>query len=290
MSQKTKIEWTDSTWNPVTGCTKVSAGCANCYAERITERWGKDFSRIVEHPERLKQPLSWQDPRRIFVNSMSDLFHQEVSDKFIEAVFMVMAACAPDSKVWCGRHTFQILTKRPERMRDFILNHRFPSGETLAENPLPNVWLGVSVENQRAANERIPILLEVPAEVRFLSCEPLLGPVMITGRWETNGEDAVHDGGIGWVICGGETGPHARPMHPDWARSLRDQSQAANIPFFFKQWGEWAPKEQWFMVPADQYKFTDDPQEMYRVGRIRAGRTLDDKVWDEFPGVKTNAS
>ncbi|TAJ79033.1 DUF5131 family protein, partial [bacterium] len=214
-----------------------------------------------------------------------------VSDKFIEAVFMVMAACAPDSKVWCGRHTFQILTKRPERMRDFILKHKFPSGETLAENPLTNVWLGVSVENQATADQRVPILLEMPAAVRFLSCEPLLGPIELL-TWLEPQQEVDGDyrpaysqfDSIDWVICGGESGPKARSMHPDWARSLRDQCGQAGVPFFFKQWGEWAPKEQWFMVPADLHRFQDG-QEMFRVGKFRAGRLLDEMEWDEMPGL-----
>jgi protein gp37 len=246
MSERTSIEWTEATWNPVTGCTKVSPGCAYCYAERITTRLGgprflPSLATVRPHPERLQQPLRWKRPRLIFTCSMSDLFHEDVPTTFLADVFETMR-----SAHW---HIFQVLTKRPERMRRFF--------EEWGDPP-SNVWLGVSVENQRWANTRIPVLLEVPARVRFVSCEPLLGRLDLS-RWL--GPHAVN-----WVIVGGESGgpPNRRLVesctHPGaasskactrcsgakwvpklpvlgWVRSIREQCQAAGIPFFFKQWG-----------------------------------------------------
>lgn len=310
----TKIEWTDATWNPVTGCTKVSPGCDHCYAERWTERFkGKgSFTEVTLHPERLARPLKWRKPLRVFVNSMSDLFHDEVPDEYIARVFAVMAATP--------QHTYQILTKRHARMRSLLSAPWFPELVTtwawrdgvrplrgqMVEMPAPNVWLGVSVEDRRWADIRIPALLDTPAAVRFLSCEPLLGPVDLGaallrpyerqqgGYWEYgHGEDVYGNGrewvpatGIDWVIVGGESGPGARPMHPDWPRSLRDQCQAARVPFFFKQWGEWAPDELRFTAGvgpgATRYYFPDDSF-MHHLGKKRAGRELDGRTWDEFP-------
>lgn len=215
MGDKTAIEWTDATWNPVSGCTKVSPGCAHCYAERITLRFkrGGPFlpgkTTINVHPERLKLPLSWRSPRRVFVNSMSDLFHEEVPLTFIQDVFCVMEQAK--------HHIFQILTKRHERLAHLAPELPWPS----------NVWMGVSVENQVWADRRIPCLKTVPASVRFLSCEPLLRPLDLR----------CHLKGIDWVIVGGESGAKARKMDPDWVRNLRDQCSAASVPFFFKQWG-----------------------------------------------------
>lgn len=255
MSDNSAIEWTDATWNPVTGCTKISAGCDHCYAERLTERFhGKgSFAKIVLHPERLAQPSSWKRPRRVFVNSMSDLFHPEVPDEFIVRTFGVMASTE--------RHQFQILTKRPRRALQLLAEEfRKPSiAASLAQQraitwPLPNVWLGVSVEDQRWADQRIPLLLETPAAVRFLSCEPLLGPLCLDHWQGTNSLD--------WVIVGGESGPQARPMAVEWARSIRDQCVEANVAFFFKQWGGHTPKA--------------------------GGRTLDGETWDQWPSPKTH--
>lgn len=267
MSDKAKIEWTDATWNPVTGCAKVSQGCKNCYALRDWARmsanpktvyYGRQFSDVQCHPERLDQPLRWSKPRLIFVNSMSDLFHEAVPDEFIRAVFGVMAL-AP-------HHTFQVLTKRPERMLSFMrmvegssiyrhedpmfssITARFKNGYPEQSWPLKNVWLGVSVENQAAADERIPLLIQTPAAVRWISAEPLLGPIDLrrsTGYPWIGGKFAdgrKFDGLLDWVVVGGESGCNARPMHPNWARSLRDQCKAADVPFLFKQWGEWAPR------------------------------------------------
>lgn len=336
MSDKSAIQWTEATWNPVTGCTKVSPGCAHCYAETLTKRYagrpgwpetfepwvpGNDTVRV--HPERLAIPLSWRKPRLVFVNSMSDLFHEEVSDEFINQVFAVMAL-AP-------QHTFQVLTKRPERMREAA--SRLDNGwggpgpiwlsmydryaldpdryraamskldETDTGTPLPNVWLGVSAENQRWADERIPILLDTPAAVRFVSCEPLLGPLSLQpflARRCNVCEDPDADRietirpALDWVICGGESGPNGRYLvEPNkdaagfdanqmtgrrlpasweptglgltWVRSLRDQCVEAGVPFFFKQFG--GPR------PAS------------------GGRLLDGREWNEMPkqyGCTTN--
>ena len=311
----TKIEWTDETWNPVTGCTKVSEGCDHCYAELLHERFNGpgSFATITLHPERLEKPLRWRKPRRVFVNSMSDLFHADVPDQFIADVFKHMW--------WAKDHTFQVLTKRPGRMRSLV-----PRIEPILREierdlalvdcptplvwPLPNVWLGVSVETQAWADVRIPTLLGTPAAVRFLSCEPLLGPVdlariaytrgggtyldVVNGRHGEPGAWSVGAQRIDWVIAGGESGKKARPMHPAWARSLRDQCEQAGVPFHFKQWGEWAPAalgigmarhnvgREVLVGPA-----LDDlghRQVMRRVGKGKAGRELDGRLHDAFPG------
>lgn len=272
MSDKTGIEWTDATWNPVTGCAKVSQGCKHCYAEREWPRMtrlvpayaGRDFTDVRTHEDRLDQPLRWKKPRKVFVNSMSDLFHSDVPDEFIDKVFITMALCP--------QHTFQVLTKRADRMQEYVtrlnggrLRNRLimvdAPNSTLAW-PLQNVWLGVSVEDQDAADERIPLLLDTPAAVRWISAEPLLGPIRLSGLFGliTDDEDVRIDALNGtfvtsrhqeeptplgarldWVVVGGESGPKARPMSIKWARSLRDQCAEAGVPFLFKQWGEWAP-------------------------------------------------
>lgn len=245
----TTIEWTDKVWNPVTGCDRVSPGCDNCYAERIATRFGRPFLGAVEcHPERLDLPLRWRKPRRVFVNSVSDLFHPEVPLDFILDVWATMAA-AP-------KHTFQILTKRPQRMAQVV--------GSMEWDPLPNVWLGTSVENQRYADLRIPHLLATPAAVRFLSVEPLLGPVSLRDEWlrpnhaSIASEPSVRSRDIvGWCIVGGESGIGARPVEADWVRTLRDECVTAAVPFFFKQWGGRTPKAN--------------------------GRELDGRVWDEYP-------
>lgn len=329
MAGPSTIEWTDATWNPVTGCTKVSAGCDHCYAETIARRFAgtKAFPNgfaVTLHPERLSAPEGWVAPRRVFVNSMSDLFHRDVPDEFIALVFAVMAGTA--------RHTYQVLTKRPARMRALLsspafraevltwLRHWGDEDDTRFEDiadkveagnwPLANVWLGVSIEDQHWADIRIPALIDTPAAVRFLSCEPLLGPVDLNG-WLTCGHDAMSGANqdnlwrcdncsalireepdphgtieslatgatfslsqissgntIDWVIAGGESGPGARPMHPNWARGLRDQCQAARVPYFFKQWGT----------------HTWNKGQPRRVGKHAAGRVLDGRTWDEYPG------
>jgi protein gp37 len=243
MGDKSAIEWTDATWNPITGCTKISAGCDNCYAARFAERWrgtpGHPFEAgfdLTLRPERLEQPLRWKRPRRIFVNSMSDLFHKDVPASFIDQVFDVM---------WRAEwHNFQVLTKRSSRMNDYLMQ-RF--------GKLPDhVWFGVSVEDAKV-KRRIDVLRTIPAGVRFLSVEPLIGPLGVLDL-----------SGIGWVIVGGESGPGARRMHPDWVREIRDQCMAANVPFFFKQWGGIRPKangreldgREWNGMPLGYAEFT----------------------------------
>lgn len=223
MPSNSTIEWTDATWNPVTGCTKISAGCDHCYAERFSER----FRGVANHPfetgfdltlrpERLDQPLTWRRPRMIFVNSMSDLFHKQIPNNFVSKVFDTM-----EKATW---HTFQVLTKRSSLMRDFLRkrygDRRGPS----------HIWLGVSVEDSGRLS-RVRHLREAPAGIRFLSIEPLIGRI---GKLDLNGID--------WVIVGGESGPRARPMSVDWVREIRDQCVDANVAFFFKQWGGLRPK------------------------------------------------
>ena len=316
MGDKTKIEWTDATWNPLRGCSRISDGCRNCYAETVAHRFSgpgmpyEGLTRIVNGrptwtgeirlvPELLGQPLRWTRPRRIFVNSMSDLFHENVPDHLIDRVFGAMWAC----HVCAGgqsKHVFQILTKRAKRMRDYLKQDRRENWARAAVNiagkydpdglfddiassqtPHPRIWLGVSVENQAAANARIPLLLDTPAVVRWISAEPLLGAIDVSRWLDPTGVECLdtcpparfvgneeietvesacgerrpicpscgavaswtgYDNGIDWIVAGGESGPHARPTHPEWLRSLRDQCKAAGVCFFFKQWGEWAPR------------------------------------------------
>jgi len=250
MSDDSKIEWTDATWNPVTGCTKVSPGCDHCYAETFAERWrgtpGHHFEQgfdVTLRPERLGQPLHWKRPRRIFVNSMSDLFHEAVPDEYIAAVFGTMAQTP--------QHTYQVLTKRHGRMRSLLSSAMFRQRFCFGW-PLPNVWLGVSAEDQKRAELRIPRLLETPAAVRFVSAEPLLGPIDLTQAVWTMGDQRghgltasfVHGGnccrrfhGLDWVIVGGESGPGARPMEAEWARSIISQCQGTGVSVFVKQLG-----------------------------------------------------
>lgn len=209
MGTISSIEWTDMTWNPVTGCTKLSAGCKHCYAETVANRfWGdRAFTDIQIHPDRLDQPRRWRKPRTIFVNSMSDLFHEQVADSFIKQVFQVMRECP--------QHTFQILTKRSDRLLDLAHELAWPL----------NVWMGVSVEDDRVLH-RLDQLRDVPAAVRFLSVEPMLGPL-----------DNLDLNGIDWVIVGGESGRGARPMEASWVMSIKRQCRSQGVAFFFKQWG-----------------------------------------------------
>lgn len=312
MADKTGIEWTEATWNPVTGCTKVSAGCKHCYAERDWARLqhlpayaGRAFTDVATHADRLDQPLRWQRPRRIFVNSMSDLFHADIHDDFIGMVFRTMAR-AP-------QHTFQVLTKRPERMQ-FLMTHPRMRGfvDDVAPWPLPNVWLGVSVEDQEAADERIPLLLQTPAAVRWVSAEPLLGPVDLSSHLMCLCGMCGGDAPLRWVVVGGESGPKARPMHPQWARDLRDQCAAASVPFLFKQWGEWAPRSECYhTLTCGQAAADFDPGAtkwpcirltaagrngrdlanacdgddcyMQKVGKKLSGRALDGALHDGYP-------
>lgn len=349
-----KIEWTDRTWNPLAGCTMVSRACENCYAMRMAfrlEQMGQEkykgttrkteggkilwTGKINFDEEDLLAPLKWKKPQRVFVNSMSDLFHENVPFEFVDKVFAVMALTP--------HITYQILTKRPERMAEYFsvgsqnilkrwvdvaqIELKLPYSKCLwlwtdGSVPLPNVWLGTTIENQAEADKRIPHLLNCPAAVRFVSCEPLLGPISFRwAKWvnykvlkeltlsdgtQVKGHDQ-YDGfdGIHWVIAGGESGPKARPSHPDWFRSLRDQCQAAGVPFFFKQWGEWHqnPHMQSGRVNlpgtylADNghkcgFKSLQNPNlkyvTLFKVGKKAAGNLLDGQVWEQFPVVGGN--
>lgn len=386
MADRSSIEWTDASWNIITGCTLVDEGCRYCYAARQAATWPalanhasrKGLARVNAAGEAkfngevrfndqwLQVPLRWRKPRRIFVCAAGDLFHEAVPDEWIDKVFAVMAL-AP-------QHTFQVLTKRPARAREYLTRqagggkqdvrnhiawievaaimdawapgwkseeidglHRKRGISACTKWPLPNVWLGTSVSDQVSADTRIPELLAAPAAVRFISAEPLLGPVDLTriclvkklpssirsgihidamrGRYCESGmpyvdwdvsqpyDTASPPLSLDWVIAGGESGPKARPMHPDWARELRDQCQAAKVPFFFKQWGEWAPGEiagpnerpieaadlwadEWLIrrvgkAQPDEHR--DDEPDVFRVGKRLAGRLLDGREWNEMP-------
>lgn len=382
MADKTGIEWTDATWNPLRGCSRVSAGCQHCYAERVAARFsgprqpyeglihpktGGWNGQIKLVPEALQIPYRWARPRRIFVNSMTDLFHEAVPFEYIAAVFWVMSVTT--------RHTYQILTKRPARMLEFFawlldygcerdvlnsdlwpLHHQhagwrmgdaiYNASHTIPELaaipwipqhnkhrggydncgpgwPYQNVWLGVSVEDQATADERIPLLLQCPAAVRWISAEPLLGAVdlrrittpglKVLGQADTRWIDALTgtqynenhifkgelpgDKRIDWVVSGGESGPGARPMHPDWARSLRNQCAAAGVPFLFKQWGEWGPviyrepdgTRLLAMSSTKNETVLGDPRKpsswvnMRRFGKKLSGRVLDGLLHDDYP-------
>lgn len=391
MADGTGIEWTDATWNPIRGCSRVSEGCRHCYAETVAARFsgpGQPYAglaRFVDRPGGAREarwtgtvrivegqeltPLRWQRPRRIFVNSMSDLFHENVPDDAIDRILAVMALAH-----W---HTFQVLTKRPKRMRQYFAEKWQPAparevtiaGETISvpaekrpgdrwdqvdraidelttqgrmfdqdrfwtpegaligrpawpRQPLPNLWLGVSVEDQAAADERIPHLLATPAAVRFISAEPLLGPVDV--RWSLGhpigiaagflergsfspGLETLHP--LDWIIAGGESGPGARPVHPQWINSLRDQCAAAGTAFFFKQWGEFHPSaahdhEAMGCLrtpeainiagdreyrPSEQFRLITSElgwAGMCRVGKKAAGRLLDGRTHDAMPGAR----
>lgn len=375
MADGTAIEWTHrpgtngETWNPIVGCSVVSPGCTNCYAMRVAGTrldgnpkaphyagttqhskagpvWTGKVATATDHI--LTKPLRWRAPRTVFVNSMGDLFHEAVPDEWIDRVFAVMAL-AP-------QHTFQLLSKRPARMRAYVqdravegmlgaVEHRarqlareretpIPVGKTLAGTwPWPHVWLGVSVEDQARADARIPDLLATPAAIRFVSYEPALGPVRFDrigapqytdddkgwtfnaldagdtyrlygeeGRYLDSGDGPMRETKIDWVICGGESGPHARPMHPDWARSIRDQCASARVPFFFKQWGEWVPPNHFSGIETchgsgcpdvawpdgtiawgSSHEHGGPGRTLHRVGKKTAGRLLDGRTHDDFP-------
>lgn len=248
MSDHSSIEWTDATWNPVTGCDKISAGCKNCYAETFAERFrgvpGHPFEQGFDlrlWPERLELPLKWKQPRLIFVNSMSDLFHKDVPDDFIWKVFETMCKAK--------HHMFQVLTKRSERLYQWVANHFHLVPK--------NIWLGVSVENH-PATFRIGHLQKAPAQIRFLSIEPLIGPVYL---------DESFLRGIHWVIVGGESGHRARKIDPEWVYNIRKQCLQYSVPFFFKQWGAY------------------DPSSGRKVGKKAAGRILEGRTWNELPAV-----
>lgn len=262
MAKETKIEWADATWNPFIGCTKVSPACDNCYAERWAKRCGRDFSKVVRAAGgTFRAPLTWKEPKRIFVCSLSDFFHADILRADRHAAIKVMRD-AP-------QHTYMLLTKRPENI------HPHLAGTAWADKLPDNIWLGVTAENQEQADRRIPLLLQVPARVRFVSCEPLLGPIKI--NFPPMGEYFqfkvsyplmdIKEQRLHWIICGGEFGSHARPMHPEWARSLRDQCAAAGVPFFFKQWGEWVPDTWRDWKRHEVYNFPDGTK-MYRHGFV----------------------
>jgi protein gp37 len=293
----TKIEWAQEVWNPIIGCSKVSDGCQNCYAERMACRlayMGKPGYQDVTtcefggYPDQfdkwngktafvesqLEKPLHWKKPRRIFVCSMGDLFHESVNIRGdeIRSIFRVMASTD---------HTYMLLTKRPDRMAACI-DHLY---NDFAEE-MPNVWLGVTAENQKTADGRVPILMQIPAAVRFVSVEPMLGPIKLP--WLRYGIlDPNYFNVIDWVICGGESGPGARPMHPAWARDLRDQCKEAGTPFFFKQWGDYCWPEQ---MPEDTYSAVDAAHNLagyvdrpWKIGKKKSGRMLDGITHDGFP-------
>jgi len=272
----TKIEWCSEVWNVVTGCTPISEGCEHCWAERMAKRLrgrhgypADEPFRVTLHSDRLDQPLCWRKLRRVFVCSMGDLFHADVPLEFIDDVFRMMML-AP-------KHQYLILTKRPTRMYQFVVDC-----ETEA---LERAWLGTTVESAKHL-DRIDVLRDCPAAIRWLSCEPLLGPL-----------DNLNLQGIHWVVVGGESGPGARPMHPDWARGVRDQCVAAGVPFFFKQWGQWQPWADTYTRQAgwryvsyrDGLARVGPPEDrdaaMQTVGKKAAGRILDGRTWDQYPAA-----
>lgn len=297
-----KIEWTDHTWNPITGCTKTSEGCRNCYAENMAKRFrGQDGFKLTLHPEKLDIPLMRKKPTTYFVCSMSDLFHEDVPFEFIEKIFNTM--------VESPQHTFQVLTKRPERMAQFFAWWNWFDGEWSGKEKylalshdkpfFPNIWLGVTAENQKEASHRIPILLAMPTALRFISVEPMLEAIDLndvallrdtdsclvhcpTCRrvYEMKNSDllCLKCGSafitelpqIDWVICGGESGQRARPLNPLWVKNLQEQCSQANVPFFFKQWGE----------------FTCRNGDIIRVGKKEAGYLIDGKECREMPAKR----
>ncbi len=300
-----KIRWLNlpgykgETWNPIIGCSKVSDGCKNCYAEkqafRMAHMGHEGYKAVTQFPEKewngesyavedsFEKPLRWKKPRVIFVCSMGDLFFNWHSREELDRIFEVIGKCQ--------QHIFIILTKRPDRMKSYI--------EYRKENNLwyghSWVWMGVTAENQKTANERIPELLKIHAAVRFVSVEPMLGQVELQHFLFHNKINTIFSSiaspvtkpiQLDWVICGGESGHHARPMHPDWARSLRDQCHNAGVPFFFKQWGEWMPNDQyavkWAKIKKMTY-FLDTT--VLKVGRKAAGNLLDGERWEQYPAL-----
>jgi protein gp37 len=312
----TSIEWCDFTFNPWRGCTKVSPGCANCYAETMSHRnpaqlgvWGDNGTRVIASESYWKQPLKWNreaqkagERRRVFCASLADVF--EDRQELVETRYRLFDLInqTPDLD-WL------LLTKRPENVEPMFndISNHFCWVDDMS---VMNIWLGVSVENQEQADKRIPQLLKIPAAVRFLSCEPLLGPLDLfhddegclrgVGVIESGGvthstPDSPPEGyndsysGIDWVIVGGESGPGARPMHPSWARSLLDQCVIADVAFHFKQWGEWTEEmftDEHETVPDSKCFLFDDGVPMVRFGKKRTGRLLDDREWNEFPEVR----
>lgn len=328
--KKTKIEWADVTWNPIVGCNKVSAGCTNCYAatqakrlagmgqdkyQGLTDKRGNWTGAIHTDPQALTAPLQWQKPRRVFVNSMGDFFHPKAPRNFQQQCWEIMRRTP--------KHTYMILTKYDKNMAEFIASQG-PDYEAI-----PSIWLGVSIESGRQA-QRAVTLLETKAAIRFVSCEPLIGPLLLqcipvddshyvnafygTAWDDENGElctgpsgEVPMERGLDWVIAGGESGPNARPCHPAWATDLQEQCRLAKVPFFWKQWGEWVPCDQAVgegrTVTINFPGQTWDPREgrpadaleaidqgMIRVGKRRAGRVLKGRTWDEFPDPEKAAA
>lgn len=307
----TKIEWADVVWNPITGCSWVSEGCDNCYAERLAFRLkgrfgypAEDPFKVTFHRDRIEDPLRWKRPRKVFVCSMGDLFHEGVPLYLTKEIFDVMRRAGN-----FNGHTFIVLTKRPKRMAEFIALLQKDKGPDSRRWPMPFVWLGVTAENQQLFDGRWPIMQEIPAAVRFVSIEPMLSKIdlRIVPCRACN-----HPGDVlawpcpsckgrrfeypDWVICGGETGQGARPVHPDWIRSLRDQCANNGVPFFFKQWGafrdifpfeEWRDEDIALNIDGRQRPWTDDWSEgeahLRRVGKKAGGRMLDGYKWNEFP-------
>ena len=322
-----KISWLNipgfipETWNPIIGCSKVSPGCENCYAEkqahirRFNAKTAQYKEVVVKSPHdprygewngttafvlsQLTKPAEWTKPRAIFVCSMGDLFHEHSDFEKIDAVFSVMSDC--------DQHLYILLTKRPERMAAFWKWKAEQHG--IPWQPKPNVWLGITAENQEQANKRIPILLQVPAVKRFVSIEPMLGPVKLnqlireedghawvddclTG-FKAHGAGGWYANKLDWVIVGGESGPNSRPVHPDWVRSVRDQCQEAGTPFFFKQWGEWLPMDhasddRFLKIKKTMevgYSYTSNT--MLQVGRKAAGDLLDGQQHHAWPELST---
>jgi protein gp37 len=313
MGELSKIEWTDHTFNAWRGCTKVSPGCHACYAETMSHRnpgvlgeWGPNGKRVVAAESYWRQPLKWDrdakaagERRRVFCASLSDVF--EDREDLLEPRDRLFDLIGETPNL-----DWLLLTKRPENLARFLPWCHDHAGQ-YRDRYWPNVWIGTSVEDQQRANERIPRLVDIPAAVHFLSVEPLLGPADFSRCWYTSdGEHEPAYVGIHWVIVGGESGPRARPMHPDWARLIRDQCQAAGVPFFFKQWGEWAPSDddtprgvpEIYLDRSGIVTPTASPYEpgcpcdhmpgeasLVRVGKARAGRLLDDREWSEMPAV-----
>ncbi|WOJ89684.1 phage Gp37/Gp68 family protein [Methylocapsa polymorpha] len=307
VDSRLEMEWADATWDPLAGCTRKSAACRHCYAEALTAAssqsglWGHGFAEIGPKgpawtgqiallEDRLALPLGWENPRRIFVNALSDLFHESLPVETIDRIFAVMAL-AP-------RHTFLVLTKRPKTMQPYLADPAAPGRiagamEAIAAKdgtphkidawPLPNVWLGVTAENQKEADRRIPLLLETPAAVRWIAAEPLLESLDLKiGTWLRDAPDGSAGAKLDWIVAGGETGPEAQPCHPDWARSLRDQCAKSGAAFFWRQWGEHIPAAG---VEADSAQATDK-MSWERIGARPASRFLDGLLHEAFPAPR----
>jgi len=292
----TRIEWADKVWNPITGCTKISEGCRNCYAERwaltrlkYNEKYKNGF-KVTYHEDALQEPFRWKKPSRVFVCSMGDLFHEDIPFHFIDGVFEIM--------IYLQRHIFLILTKRPQRVLEYYKSSLI--FDALGE--WEHIWIGVSCEDQKTANERISILLNTPAAFRFVSLEPLLGPVNLNNI-KVNGvfTSALTQGvlvkeKLDWVIAGGESGPNARPMHPKWLVDIINDCRKAKVPFFFKQWGKWAPiyytdldHKQCIKLTTDGKKeilLSDPPVNMIKMSKELKKNIIYKTRYREIPVIK----